>query len=67
MALRNDVVQRGAVKLYRPINFRTSSFKSRLPPQSPGSALCRSSPALFGSATSKDDGDQFLFPQMGFD
>ncbi|XP_068329239.1 kinesin-like protein KIN-UB [Pyrus communis] len=57
MASRNYVVQRGAVKLDRPVNFRTSSFKSRLPPsQSPGSALHRSSPALFGSAASKDDG-----------
>ncbi|VVA25016.1 PREDICTED: armadillo [Prunus dulcis] len=58
MASRNGVAQRGAVKLDRPVSFRTSSFKSRLPPsQSPGngSAVRRSSPALFGSAGSKDD------------
>ncbi|KAB2625642.1 armadillo repeat-containing kinesin-like protein 2 [Pyrus ussuriensis x Pyrus communis] len=37
MASRTGVVQRGAVKLDCPINFRTSSFKSQLPPsQSPG-------------------------------
>ncbi|TQD86035.1 hypothetical protein C1H46_028421 [Malus baccata] len=57
MSSRNGVAPRGSVKLDRPANFRTSSFKSRLPPsQSPGSAVRRSSPALFGTAASKDDG-----------
>ncbi|RXI00127.1 hypothetical protein DVH24_030617 [Malus domestica] len=64
MALRNGVVQRGAVKLDHPINFITSSFKSRLPPsQSPRFALRRSSPVLFGSRASKDDGAVRLRPR----
>ncbi|XP_024176261.1 kinesin-like protein KIN-UB [Rosa chinensis] len=59
MAYRNGVAARGTVKLDRPVSFRTSSsFKSKLPPSpSPasGSALRRSSPASFGSASNKDD------------
>ncbi|XP_004306908.1 PREDICTED: armadillo repeat-containing kinesin-like protein 2 [Fragaria vesca subsp. vesca] len=58
MAYRNGVAAKGAVKLDRPVGFRTSSsFKSKLPPSpSPGSALRRSAPSLFGgSASSKDD------------
>ncbi|RXH67529.1 hypothetical protein DVH24_027676 [Malus domestica] len=47
MASLNGVVQRGAVKLDRPVNFKLSSFKSWLPhSQSPGSALRYLAPQL---------------------
>lgn len=50
-----NVAQRGNLKLDRPLNLRTS-FKSRLPQQSSGSAIRRSSPASFGTGGYKDDG-----------
>ncbi|KAM1165244.1 hypothetical protein PS2_024450 [Malus domestica] len=47
MASLNGVVQRGAVKLDRPVNFKLSSFKSWLPhSQSLGSALRYLAPQL---------------------
>ncbi|KAH7519563.1 hypothetical protein FEM48_Zijuj08G0050300 [Ziziphus jujuba var. spinosa] len=50
-----NAAQRGNLKLDRPLNLRTS-FKSRLPQQSSGSAIRRSSPASFGTGGYKDDG-----------
>ncbi|XP_050386767.1 kinesin-like protein KIN-UB [Argentina anserina] len=58
MAYRNGVAAKGAVKLDRPVGFRTSSsFKSKLPPSSssPGSVLRRSAPTPLGSASNRDD------------
>ncbi|PON35227.1 Kinesin-like protein [Parasponia andersonii] len=46
---------KAGVKLDRPLNLKSSSFKSRLPPNSAGSAVRRSSPASFASGGFKGD------------
>ncbi|XP_060964296.1 kinesin-like protein KIN-UB [Cannabis sativa] len=57
MASRNGAASyKAGLKLdHRPLNSKSSSFKSRPPPNSAGSSVRRSSPASFGSGGIKGD------------
>ncbi|KAL5538182.1 hypothetical protein UlMin_043680 [Ulmus minor] len=54
-SMRNAATNRASLKLDRQVNLKTSSFKSRLPPASSGSAVRRSSPASLASGGFKND------------
>ena len=60
-SMRNAATNRASLKLDRQVNLKTSSFKSRLPPASSGSAVHRSNLAFLASEGFKNDDGGFLF------